>query len=306
MREYHLIDNTHNRTAIVNLCTCELAAKLRLYTGSKFSEEDVEKLWELKYHPPAYDTINQKIRIPNIKWYINTHSKELTMYPEWNPDFLMGMLEWGKITKFRRNFYSFSWFGNYDLLQAIQLSPFTGKLNTQVAIKSMYEYNWTCVPALCFNYSKDSIEYLAGVLSTGIIVNEKGKTLVKYNRKVGKLIGDFGIPIEIQNRYAFISVFWPAVLQKHMPKALQLKWGGIKDEKAYRANEYATITWKIYTGEDSRVNAMPYLMSRRTAYYKYGTVKNLREMWIKNQMIGLDSRFKSVIQEWQKDSKEIV
>lgn len=298
MRDFYIFDITRNRHAIDRINTCEVAAKLRLYNGSRFSEEDIRKLWKLRTNSPSFDKINKNIRVPNIKWYIHSHTDELIYDPEWNPDFLMGMLEWGRIFP-TKHFPSFQWFSNYDLLLALHSSPFAGTLTIKVPQKRN-RYRWSCVPALCFKYSSDTVNYLAGVLSTGEILTYKDKKLARYNRKVGKIIKNLGIPIEHQTkRFVFISPFWGVVIHKHMPKVLQDKWAYVPH--AYKAQEYSAILWKIFTGKDPAVAHMPYLMSRRTIFYKYGSMKALREMWISNHLVELDSRFKKVVQKWQEN-----
>jgi len=36
-------------------------------------------------------------------------------------------------------------------------------------------------------------------------------------------------------------------------------------------------------------------------FYKYGSMRALRHLWIKNQLVNLDIRFKKVVQDWQKN-----
>lgn len=296
---FYIFDSTHNRKAIDKIKTCEVAAKLRLYVGSKYTEEDTRKYWTQKYNYPSAKKIGKLIRVKNLKWYINTYSKELIEGSGWHPDFLMGMLTWGKILFYAKKFPSFIWFGNYELLLTIHSLPFVGTLNVKEE-QTDNRYIWSCVPALCFNYSIESVEYLAGVLSTGQIVKQDKIVLARYNRKVGRILKSYNIPIVKQDfKSVYISPFWGVIMQKHMPKSLQDKWRMIPH--AYRAKEYSAILWKVYTGEDPFVNGMPYLMSRRSIFYKYGSIKTLREMWIKNQLVELDSRFKIVVQEWQKN-----
>lgn len=297
MKQFYIIDSTHNKFSIDKINTCEVASKLRLYCGSNYSEEDIKRLWNHNSNYPSFDKIRKNIRITNIKWYIYTHTKELIRDLSWNPDFLMGMLQWGKINYYPKNFPSFIWLGNFDLSIAINCSPFAGRLSAK--FKTDNRYFWSSVPALCLKFSSNTIEYLAGILSTGIIVTYKNKVLASYNNKVGGIVKALGIPIEYSNkRFVFISPFWAVILQDYMPQPLKDKWNFIYH--AYRASEYSSILWKIYTGKDPMSDAMPYLLSRRTIFYKYGSIRALRELWIKNQLVELDSRFKKVVQEWQK------
>jgi len=83
-----------------------------------------------------------------------------------------------------------------------------------------------------------------------------------------------------------------------MPSILEFQWRHI--EKAYKADEYAMILWKIYTGKDSKVGGIPYLSSRRTMFYKFGSVKNIDKLWLDNGLVELDPRFKEVVKEWNK------
>lgn len=296
MREYYIIDSTHNRFSIDKIRTCEVAAKLRLYHGPVYTNEDIEKMWTYDSICPCLDKIRKNVRNKHIKWYIYSHTDELVTDPSWNQDFLRGMLQCGRILKHKRDFYSFVWHGNFDLVKAINTSPYAGHLHPQIP-KTRTRYVWSRVPCLCFNFNPHSIDILAGVLSTGIVVTYKGMVLARYNPKVGKITRELGIPIEYENqRYTFISPFWPVICQKHMPKFFQDKWKLIPH--AHKAKEYSSILWKIYNNKDPVAGEMPYLLSRRSIFYKYGSMKALRVLWIKNNMVELDSRFKKVVQEW--------
>lgn len=298
MKTYYIYDSGQNRlSSIDKLNTCEVTAKLRLYHGRIFSEDDIRSLWTHKTISPSVDKIRKNLRVKNLKWYINTYTSELITDPEWNPDFLMGMLQWGSIYYNPIYFPSVRWKGNNNLLEAIRSSPYAGRLNT-CDPKPGQRVIWSDVPAMCFKHSDKTVEYMAGVLSVGIVETIYNKVLVKYSHKAAKVIEKLKIPVEHRNqRYIYISPFWPVILQKYMPQAIRSKW--LLIPKAYLAQEYSTILWKIYTGKDPLSEKMPYMLSRRMVFYKYGSIRALRDLWIKYHLVELDSRFKKVIRDWQ-------
>jgi hypothetical protein len=289
----------YKKLHIDKLNYCEVLSILRLYHGAMFSEEDIKAHW---VHGPIYPsrpTIVNGITVKNLKWYINTHTAELVKYPEWNPDFLMGMLQWGEVLYSRYNFPSCRWYGNVELFIALNCCPYAGKKNGD-KWKPGDRFIWSIVPALCFSYSSESIEYMAGVLSVGLTetIRDKG-VLVQYNNRVGKLIRQWNIPIEHSTKKAvYISPFWPILLQDYMPDVLSKRWKIIHNPP-YKAGEYSSIMWKVYTGKDPVVGKMPFLLSRRTIFYRYGSLRALKDMWVKNHLVELDSRFKKVVQHWQ-------
>ena len=302
MNTYYIFDRNHRKLAYIDkINTCDVAAKLRLFHGPIFTEDDIRVIWNHKTISPSYFRIRRKIRVKNIKWYINTHTDEIMKDSEWHPDFLIGMLQWGKIYYSSVNFPSFWWYGNKYILEYIKSSPFAGVVNVE-CFKPRDRFIWSDVPALCFKYSKDSVEYMAGVLSTGIYNFNKDNSLIRYNPKIGRIISQYGIPIEHRTkRWVYISPFWPIVLQNYMPTMIKNRWSEISFNEAYRASEYSCILWKIYTGKDPVSKKMPYLLSRRMIFYKYGSMRALRHLWIKNQLVNLDIRFKKVVQDWQKN-----
>jgi len=297
MRQFYIFDSTHNKLEVDKMRTCEVASKLRLYVGHNYCEEDIKKIWNYKSIYPSSSKIRHRVSIGNMKWFINSHTNKLISDLTWNADFLIGMLQWGKIYYYSRNFPSFIWYGNGRITSALALSPFAGSLSEKCDYDGT-RLIWSKVPALCLKHSSDTVDYMAGVLSTGLVETYQNKVLAKYNSKVGKIIRRWGIPIEHQNKtWIYISPFWAVILQKYMPECLRKEWQIIP--KAYRAQEYASILWKIYTGKDPIVNKMPYLQSIRTIFNKYGSVRALRDLWIKDHLVELDVRFKKVVQEWQ-------
>lgn len=298
MNTYYIVNNAKKRYDPENkLRTCEVASKLRLYHGRIYSEDDIRKAWTYDLPYPSLDKIRQIVSVKNIKWYINTHTDALIIDPQWNADFLMGMLQWGQIHYNPVFFPSFRWYGNPDLLLAIIHSPFAGRM-INGGHQPKRRLIWSDVPALCLKFSTDSVEYMAGVLSTGIIEASKNKVLVKYNRNVAKILESWKIPCEHKNKqWFYISPFWPVILQNYMPDILKEKWEFVP--KAYRAQEYSSILWKIYTGKDPVADKMPYILSRRMIFYKYGSMKKMRDLWIENHLVELDIRFKKVVQDWQ-------
>ena len=107
------------------------------------------------------------------------------------------------------------------------------------------------------------------------------------------------IPIEKESspRYGtvYISPLWISLLTPWMPESRK-KWLNIK--KAYKAEEYAFILWRVFTGRDIQAGAMPFLISRRMFYYRYHTIHDLEKKWVDYKLVELDPRFKEVIQKW--------
>jgi hypothetical protein len=68
--------------------------------------------------------------------------------------------------------------------------------------------------------------------------------------------------------------------------------------KPCMAEEYAFVLWRVYTGKDIEAGKIPFLLSRRTFYYRYHSIDNLEKKWVDFKLVELDSRFKEVIQKW--------
>lgn len=297
MKDYYLIEKTHNKRAINKLRTCEVASLIRLYVGSNFDESDVKRYWKYKSKYPSCTIIKRNIRVSNLRWFLNTYTDQIITSIEWHPDFIIGLTKCGTIRGLR-GFPSFYWYGNENLIDVFRSCPFIGEIKTKNK-GTKHPYIWSKIPALYLKHSEDSIRFMAGVLSTGIIETIDNKKLVKYNKKAMKFIGQWGIPIEYRTpHWAYISPFWVVIVQKWMPEVLVNKWKYVS--KAYRAKEYAAILWKIYSNKPFLAKSIPYLVCRRSVFYRYGSIKKLQGLWVENKLVGLDSRYKNIIQEWAK------
>ena len=299
MNSLSTIEEIRNRKLPYRMHLCEVASLLRLYKGIDFSDEDVVSFWKYPSTPISAGRIRKRITILNIKKFIYKRTNQIQHPHGWNPDFLMGLIQWGKLRQNAYRFPSLIWCCNNDLKQIIKSSPFSGKIKFTEKDNSVQR--WSNVPALCFNYSKDSIDFMAGVLATGLPSEIKGKYIVKYNPSIEKYIREWHIPIEYRKRsWVFISPLWPALLSQWMPDFIKSKWNILK--KSRESEEYAAILWKIYTGKDAVVGKIPYLLSRRTMFYRFKSVKKIEELWINNRLVELDGRFAKVVQEWAKIS----
>lgn len=270
---------------------CELAAKIYLYCGGDFSEQNIARFWSYPSYPPAYASICNYITNKNVRWYI--YEKMNISDPIWNGDFFAGMVLYGKIGLGIKRMPFFSWAYNDEIATMAKECPYYGRLGTN---SNKNYYRWINVAALCLKPNKNSISYLAGVLSTGRECVIDNQTYARYSKKIKGALKEFNIPIEKEYGYSVcISPFWIALLTPWMPESRK-KWLDVK--KPYKAEEYAFILWRVFTGKDIECNRIPFLPSRRTFYYRYHTIDNLERKWVENRLVSLDPRFKEVIQKW--------
>lgn len=295
-KKFYLIDLSHNADNIRIMAIYETASKIFLYHGKDFSEQNICKYWPLPSIPPSWKTFSDTIKNPYVKWYIN--EKLNVSDGVWNGSFLAGMTEAGKLNISKTFYTSFFWYRNTEIAEMIKECPFYGKLLTKWNEKKG-QNRWCIVPALSLKRDKTSISYLAGVLSVGRRIEINGESYVAYTWKLRELFLSFKIPIEGQwgrnKKMVLISPFWIALLTPWMPESRK-KWLSVK--KPYKAEEYAFILWRVFTGKDIEAGKLPYLPSRRTFYYRYHTIDNLERKWVEYQLVDLDARFKEVVQKW--------
>ena len=87
-----------------------------------------------------------------------------------------------------------------------------------------------------------------------------------------------------------------------MPKTLE-RWTNLK--KAAKVEEYSLILWKVFVDKDIRAQGIPYLISRRSYYYRYGTIKDLSKKWVEQGLTGVDMRVREAVQYWEKKTLEL-
>lgn len=297
-KRYYLIDSGHGKQNEKMDACCEVAAKIALFYGpDNFTDVRIHEFWPFDSYPPSDKFFLKKITNSQVKWYIN---KRLNYDDVWNGSFIGGLIEFGNVNWSLYNFPSLRWVGNYNLYRTILECPYHGKV---VWEKPRYFNRWVMVPAFYLPCDKESISYMAGVLASGDIEGN----MAKYNRKSGAIIKSFGLPIEYESKkgkYLLLSPVWPALFSEHMPPLAQSRWCSI--HKAYNAGLYATILWRTYNREKAKSWVMPYLPSFRTAYNRFGNVKELEQARIEKGLVNMDKRVELVVREWAKKEQDAV
>jgi len=221
-----------------------------------------------------------------------------------------GLTQYGELKNGKEGFPSFYWFDNKAIEEILEVAPFFGKKSgawKNHKLGTQGRYMWRKAPALILKHSEKSISFMAGVLATGKFEQAKRKkkdvdedVFVKYNLKIEPFLKQWNIPIEKRDQYSVcISPFWVALLTPWMPSYCQ-KWLNVK--KAYKAKEYALIMWKIFTGKDIKTKGIPYLISRRAYYERYGSIKGLEKKWVEEKLVEIDSRIKDAVLYWDRNN----
>ena len=292
---------------------CAMASEIALIHGiHNCTEQLIRQSWNhVEYEPSLI--IWQYITIKNIRWYIKNFVEIQDQV--WNADFIMGLTQYGKLKNGKSGFYTFYWFNNESIEEILDNAPFFGKKSyawKRKANRLTGHYMWRTVPALSLKYSDKSLSFMAGVLATGRI-SQKAKRrkhdkdndiFVRYNLKIEPLLKQWHIPIEKRDvQGVYISPFWVALLTPWMPPCCQ-KWAKFRTAIAYKAKDYALIMWKIYTNKDIRRKGIPYLISRRSYYENYGSIKGLERRWVEEKLVEVDSRIKDAVIYWGKNIRE--
>lgn len=296
MKSYFLLDTVHSKPQKRMLRMCSTASQIYLFYGYRgLTEENVAKFWTYDNNPPSHLTINANISVRNVKWYLSNFLEIEDKV--WNPDFINGLTRYGFVRKSRVFFPTFVWFNNSMIEKILSNSPFhCERLIAKSEIDISERCKWSSVPALCLNYSDKSISFMAGVLATGRLKVFDGMSYAKYNHRIGSILKSWNIPIEKEDRFfVYISPFWVLLFTPWMPECCKF-WVEVK--KPYRAKEYSLIMWRIFSGKDIKTDGLPYLVSRRTYYYKYGSIKNLEKKWVENKLVEMDLRVKEVVKLW--------
>lgn len=290
--------------------TYELASLIAIKYGGKgdmskrykrYKPEYIYEFW--KYGPPYphLTTIAIRIKTGVIKWFI--HNKlNYVSDSIWNPDFLMGLMNHGKLNWNVKNYPSFKW-NNDEIKNLILKCPYGGIIGKN---------KWINVPALYLKYSEDSISYIAGVMAGAKIEEVDGYMYASFNKDCIKHIIKCGIPVdrvckhmflksESKNRY-LISPIWPALFSIKMPEEAGNKWLNIK--KAYGVDCYAPILWRVYVDGSYPKGGIPYLKSKRTIFYQNeceeGATKKIERMRVEKGMTEMDNKVKEIVQLWAK------
>lgn len=310
MKKYHLLDYDHNSLAVKQDRVYRTASQIVLKYGAVgvarlgYTDERIREFWEYDDDIPSPKYFERRIKYPNVKWYI--HNKIKPNYPIWSADFLHGLISHCKIRWNRRSFPSCEWCNNKDITTLLQVSPFGGKMFMP---ENNARHRWMNVPALCLKFDDTTVSFAAGLMAGLKKVERNGTSYAMFYQKALPYFKKMGIPIEGecgQGAY-LISPFWPALFIDHMPLGLYQKWMEVK--RPCNADIYAAILWKTYVGNDFVTDGIPYLQSRRTIYYEFeceeGAMKKLEKMRVEKNLTELDSRVKTVVQEWSINKNEV-
>lgn len=296
MKKPFLIDLDHGKKTIQKMGACSVASHIAIFDGRNgIDEQKINENWTLEGQPISKWYIEKHISVKNIKWYIRNYINIEDRI--WNASFIIGLSRNGRIYWHRKCFPTFVWHGNEMIGNILKDSPFFGKITIK---GNKCRSKWSKVPALCLNPSENSISFMAGVLSAARLSVKNNISYAMFSKKVSVLFEKWRIPIEKKdNNHIYISPFWVALLVPWMPSCCDI-WKDIKSP--CMAEEYAFIAWRIYTGAEIKTGAIPFLVSRRTFFYRYESVRDLEKDWIKYKLVELDERFKKVVQKWRDES----
>ena len=290
-----------NRNSL--LMNCSVLSELVLFHGKKNINQDLlDELWKKKKykgHSPALSTIKQYITTNNIKWYINNYIDIEDSI--WNGSFIHGLSYGGKCLWNRYCFPSFKWHNNSNIYDNLMQCPFYGDISVYNHAKGGNDCFWKQVPALYLKYNNDDISFLAGVLSTGKIVDKGDFSYASYSKKSADYLRECGIPIECSTKsekYNYISPFWTALFSVYMPNNCSY-WNNIKN--GYMSEIYSAILWRMYVSNGVLKKSFPYLKSRRWVYMNLGTIYETEKKWLSLNLSKLDQRIKKVIHLYAKD-----
>lgn len=279
---------------------CSLAAHLSLFHGfENYQAKEIVKLWTYSDEYPTQYALTNKIKLPNIKWYIYNFVK--IEDPIWNPDFIFGLTKCGNIDIYNVHFNSFVWSYTNDVCKILNDSPFFGAKSYNWDVPhDINEYRWSRAAILSAKHSEESLSFMAGVLATGKLKVEDGFSYIQFNKKSSIWLKKWNIPIEHEGKNDFlISPFWTALFTPWMTEASN-HWKDL--ENPYMANKYALIMWNIFSKKHTEYppEAIPYLWCRRKNFYKFGSIKDLGRQWVENHLSETDLRIRDAVQFWAK------
>ena len=278
----------------------QIAVKYGGQINSIYTDRSICEFWDGDDYPSQYH-LRKQTDIPTLKWYIRNkikHSDEV-----WNSDFLQGLTTNGQIKWNERSFPTFLWHGNKKLIELLKSSPFGGKFNENaLGVKNGPDKRWYHVPALYLPYDPESMSFMAGVMASGEKIKVGGNIYIKYNTSQLPYFEQWGIPIAYKRVRRFtISPIWPSLLSLYMPdKYIQY----FITPKAYMAEMYAPVLWRMYLKKGFVSKGIPYLKSRRQTYYDHkceeGVSRRLEMLRIELGLVALDDRIKKAIRKWSK------
>tara|TARA_R110000824_G_scaffold12226_6_gene53548 strand:- start:13174 stop:14097 length:924 start_codon:yes stop_codon:yes gene_type:complete len=293
-KPYYLVDLEHGKPEKYAKDCLQLSANISLWHGETYTEELIHKFWEQKEFAPSETYLRSISRTKYVKWRLL--KGDVIQDEVWNGNFIGGLLQNGYVNWNRLTYPSFIWIGNNSLHDLIAECPYY--CDRLVLASSRKRSSWIKVPAMYLPCDENSLEFLAGALSGG----EVSGPYIKYSKCMADVIDRFGIPTERQTpdkKITYISPIWPAIMSLFMPDSCFHRFNNILGDN--NAELYASILWRIYHEEYAKSKSMPYLKSYRTAYNRFGNVKELETLRVKMKMVELDHRFAKTIQGWTKE-----
>lgn len=268
------------------------------YGKKEYSDEQIELAWEYSDTPPTWFYVRKNIKVSIIKWYIHnqiTFNKGL-----WNNDFLHGLIYYGKINWGRRRFPSLEFDRNEEVFKLLQNSPFGGTL------KRGSMFRWKQAPALCLDYSTESIEFMAGVMAgfkqVKLKINNKYEHYAQATRKIIPLLNKWEIPFQRRSANSYcvlLSPIWPALLAPWTPS--ENKWTNLESSIA---SLYAAIMWRTYVKKNFEFNGIPYLHGRNKIFTMMGEgrgkMRRLEKKRLELKLTQLDKNIGKIVRKWAK------
>lgn len=208
------------------------------------------------------------IKKPLSRWFISRYIQ--IDDPIFNNDFMGGIIECGALIVSKRSsetaFRSLR-IGNAPEAHLVLNSlPFKGLSEATYYPKWKY-LRWTRVPAIDLTYRTDTISFLAGVLSLGMVQKDKKSKgeFTAYNKKAIPILESFGIPIYEKQ---YVSTMWPALFTPWMPETRR---DAFLNSKSKNIGLFACILWRMYVNKSMFVKeGLPYLPSKRTVFNRWG------------------------------------
>lgn len=318
MPYYYIVDihaEERKHRFIRKMQVCDMLSKMYLEFGhfgfqaKHYSEIKAKQFWIFDGIVPTHREVSQ-FGTKNIKWYIKNQIP--FSHKIWNGSYFHGLSQFGKIkeptNKQGGGFYpSMVWWSSKKLMSIVKAAPFGGKI---IVDKRSDEIRWSVAPCLLLPFDEKSFSFMAGVLSTGRLVESNGFQYAVYTKSCSKWISKWGIPIEKRwgKGEVLISPFWPAMLESYMPDVAK---GWVDLKKPFEAATYSAILWRVYSNFDFQPDLIPYLPGRRCIFYtfgndKLGATKHLELLRVEKGLTQLDDRFRVLIQQIQPENGKVL
>ena len=282
----------------------EVASKIAIKYGGfgnryiNLNQDRINEFWGNETNCPSWEYVQRRVSVKTVKWYI--YHKMGFQHEIWTSDFLHGLMTHGEIRWNMIDFPSFKWRSNEGLLNLLQYrSPFGGKVRSKKRHPSVHI--WINVPALYLKHSKESLEYVAGIMSGAELFTDNGYHYAKFSPVVKPHLEKLGIPVDYTGkRFILISPIWPALFTPKMPLELREQWLHLKNP--LKATMYAAILWKTYMDSTFPPKAIPYLRSTRSLFYEFeckeGAMRKIDLLRVETGLSSLGPQVKEMVKLW--------